>query len=96
MITTNDLQRCYIDLYKRLREYLWPFSTVELIADLEVATFCSFPDINDVSSKLNRLCIDIRDCAKEDNDMNDAIDSMRKLLSSGSEIYCKIKNVNEV
>lgn len=96
MITTNDLQRCYIDLYKRLREYLWPFSTVELIADLEVATFCSFPDLNDVSSKLNRLCIDIRDCSRDDKDMQDAIDAMRKLLSSESEVYCKIKDVNEV
>ena len=96
MITTNDLQRCYIDLYKRLREYLWPFSTVELIADLEVATFCSFPDLNDVSFKLNRLYMDIRDCARDDKDMKDAIDSMRKLLSNESEIYCKIKDVNEV
>ncbi len=96
MITTNDLQRCYIELYKRLRDYLWPFSVVEIIANLEIAVFCSFPDLSEVNSKFNRLCLEIRECAKEDQEMQDAIDSMRKLLSNESEVYCKIKNVNEV
>ena len=68
MITTNDLQRLYVDMYKQIREYLWPFRIVEALADLEIACYKAFPDIDEVKKCFRRLSSEIKFQADKEND----------------------------
>ena len=55
VITSSDIQVRYEKLYKFLMEYLWEFSVVQEIADLELAIFKRFPDKAEMQRCLNKL-----------------------------------------
>lgn len=96
MLSAADLQRAYIDLYTILRNYMWDLRTVEAIADLEVATYQQFPDIDVLRAKLHALKSQVYSTAQEDKDMKDAIDDFQKLLDDAEDIYSPIKSFREV
>lgn len=43
-VTSKDIQTKYIKLYKFLMQYLWEYSTVEALANLELECYRMFPD----------------------------------------------------
>lgn len=92
-----ELQQAYINLYKFLRQYIWDFSVVELIADLEVAAFTRFPDKDKLSILIKKLDSELRDLLKgEDNqDFQDAWDRF-KTVADDDEYYHKLYQVTEV
>lgn len=108
MLSLQDLQRAYIKLYKKLREYIWNVSTVEDIAELEVAVYNRFPDIHAVRSRTNKLRSDIRDVINtersqrniyaDDYTLEDAINDFEELINSedSNEIYSPLVKVMEV
>ena len=101
MITTNDLQRLYVDMYKQIREYLWPFRIVEALADLEVACYKAFPDIDEVKKIFTRLSSEIRFQAdkEEDEDLLKSLEKFQKFLDDEDKIdgiYSKLNSVREV
>lgn len=96
MISYAIIQSAYVNLYKQLRRYVWDFSIVELIADLEVACFKAFPDINDIIKKYEKLDRDIRLTIKDDEDLNKELDKFRDTISDESEVYVKLYSVKEV
>lgn len=101
MITTNDLQRFYVDMYRQIREYLWPFRIVEALADLEIACYKAFPDIDEVKQCFRRLSSEIKFQAdKEENeDLLKSIDKFQKFLDDEDNmdgVYSKLNSVREV
>ena len=108
MLSLQDLQRAYIKLYKKLREYIWDVSTVEDIAELEVAVYHRFPDIHAIRSHTNKLRSDIRDVINaersqrniyaDDYTLEDAINDFEELINSedSNEIYSPLVKVMEV
>ena len=59
-VTSKDIQAEYIKLYKFLMQYLWEYSTVEALANLELECYKAFPDkeamfkyVNDLEHKIN-------------------------------------------
>ena len=61
MIAAAILQSAYNDLYTKLRNYIWEYDTVVKIADLEVATYMAFPDIDNIRRAFSKLSVDIKD-----------------------------------
>ena len=46
MVSANELQNLYNDIYVQMRMYIWDFGTIELLADFEIAVYQRFPDIS--------------------------------------------------
>lgn len=97
MTSNIELQQAYIKLYTFLRQYIWDFSVVEIIADLEVATFTRFPDKGKLQSLIRKLETEIRDLLKGDDneDFNKAWQRFKD-IAADDEYYHKLYQVAEV
>jgi hypothetical protein len=97
MITSNEIQLAYIDLYKCLRNYIWDFETVESIANLEVASYKRFPNISEILICLHILKNNVRfKLDEKDEELDTAFDSFEQLLDSTDEVYASLKSFHEV
>lgn len=88
MITLNDLNNAYIDLYSALREYIWDISTIELLAELETATYNRFADLDKVRHLFHNLkiCISSTDVYKDDKELQDAVKTFESALDTDNSI----------
>ena len=97
MISSRDIQNSYINLYRNLRNYVWEFHTVELLAELEIAVYKSFPDIDEIRNIFNHLYQDVRDVMRNDEDLRDSVESFKSIISQkDTEFYFKLNQVKEV
>lgn len=96
MISSLRIQSAYVDLYTQVRKYIWDFSTVEKLADLEVSVYRAFPDIDEVSRCFDKLRFDLKSKEKDDEDLKKACDKFKSILDSDTETYIKIYQVDEV
>lgn len=90
MITSKELQNKYNTLYTCLRNYVWPMIVIESIADVEVDTYSSFPDLNILSSKLTKLENEVSRYLTDDEDLNSAFNEFHELLNSNDTLYAKL------
>lgn len=99
MINANELQSAYVELYKCLRGYIWDVEVVELIANVEVECYKSFPDLRKLSSYLKLLKNEVRYKLPEPNEaLNSAFDEFDNILDSNSntDLYASLKTFHEV
>lgn len=90
MISAKHLQRDYNKLYKELRRIIWPYSVVEMIANLEIAIYKSFPDMEEVKrcySTLKRACFRY---IKDDEELETAFEKLSETIEDGPDIYSKL------
>lgn len=92
MISLQDIQRCYKDLYIAMRSYIWDFNVVQHLAELEEALYSRFPNIDNARCKLNILNNDIRRVCKEDEDLSKSISELKDLLNSSDGIFSRLLN----
>lgn len=91
MITAKQLQGSYNKLYEQLRNYIWPYEAVKMIANLEVAIYSTFPIIQDIMTHFNRLSNFCHTYIKDDEDLNKSLANLSDIISeSSSGIYCKL------
>lgn len=95
MITSRILQAAYTDLYVVLSEYIWDFDTVSAIADLEVASYQTFPDIGDIKRKLSKLKQLVQHSDVWDDDIDAVFSSYEELLED-NEVYADLAQFREV
>ena len=95
MISTNDLQRRYVKIYKCLMHYIFDFKVVEALADFEIAVYRVFPDVDEVSRTFNVLKRELKYTELEDEDVDKALNDFDELLSD-KDIYYGIKTFREV
>lgn len=99
MITATNLQCAYNDLYKEVRRYIWDFETVSALADLEVATYQTFPDIDQLKIAFStfKRYVDSTGLLRDDEDLKRAFDAFDEILSDDDlELYANIKSFQEV
>ena len=96
MISSVVIQTQYQKLYSALREYLWPFDTVELIADLEIACYQAFPAIEDVKSRISNLRREISSVLKDDEELSTQFDEFEEMLNGQDTVYLTLNKVKEV
>lgn len=96
MISAKKLQNQYNSLYIQIRKYLWPFETVQLLADLEEAIYKKFPDLNQISSILDKLRLRITSEFEDDEELKSEFDRLHDLVQSDDTVFSKLDQVNEV
>lgn len=96
MISYKSIQRAYDNLYKVIREYIWGFPVVEALADLEIESYKTCPDIVRVRSKLNNLKLQVLDVIREDEELDKAFENFNTLISESDDVYAKLTQVKEV
>lgn len=101
MIQATEIQKLYVNLYKELREYLWPIRVVETITDLEVACYQQFPILTNIRLCFRRLKLEVYPdiCnVKEYEELKKAFDKFEKFLDDNEHdvVYSKIKVLEEV
>lgn len=96
MINVADLQNVYVNLYKQLRKYIWNFSVVEDIADLEISVYQACPNMTNVGMCFRQVRTDVYEVEREDEDLKKALDKFQEVLDSGTETFFKLTNVREV
>lgn len=92
MLNSVRIQDAYIKLYTQLRNYIWDFRTVQDIADLEIASFCKFPDIACVRNYLDKLYIIVTQniTKDEDTDIYESFDNFYSVINTDGSIYANI------
>ena len=98
MISGNELQNAYIDLYSELRRYIWSYQDVRTLANLEIETFKRFPDIDQVRKYLNLMEMSARFVTNDDEDVMLAFQDFKDVLDSidsPDHLYAKLSEVEE-
>lgn len=96
MSSSKQIQNEYINMYTYLRNYIWGFDTVERLANLEIAVYSSFPDIDEIKSIFNTLYVDVKDVLDEDEELAEAVNSFKELIESiEGDFYLKLDKVQE-
>ena len=93
MLSSIDIQRKYVEFYRNMRNYIWPYSAVECLADLEIETYKAFPDVNNIRKKLFELYPYIKNTLRDDEDFNSAYEDFRDALDVSCDTYLKISVV---
>lgn len=97
IIDMQDISFAYIRLYRQLRNYIWPYETVEHIAELEIAVHNRFPNLQDVRKYFNLLYQDINRSEIEDEDLDKAVKQFKSCVESGDNImYAILPKTEEV
>lgn len=81
MISSTDIKRSYINLYKNLRNYFWDYYTVCDIVNLEKAVLTRFPDSDMLRYYASRLDSATRNVQLEDDDLKSAFDKFKAMLN---------------
>lgn len=85
MVSSNDIRKAYVDLYACLRKYLWDYSFVKMLVDLEDTVTPRFPDVSAVSSALSNLRYAAMSCTCKDEELADSFSRMQDVVSECSE-----------
>lgn len=99
MITATQLQGLYNKLYKEIRKYIWDFETVNALADLEVETYKSFPDMDELVKRFEafKRCVMTTDILQEDKDTKKALDAFEEAINSEDcTMYANLTTFQEV
>lgn len=92
MISSTQFQLAYNRLYKYIREYIWDFETINALADLEIETYKSFPDLDTLSKCLSTLkrLVNNTEVLLDDEDLNDAFERFQGLLDTKDTLYANL------
>ena len=98
MIAAAMIQQAYIDLYRQIRNYIWDYDTVVKLAELEVAAYMAFPDIDKVRYALDQLKIELNssDVYAEDEDLQKAVDDFSETLDGADQVFYGLEVPQEV
>ena len=98
MITSSEIQYAYNKLFIQMRLYVWDFSVVEKLVDLEISIYKAIPSIIDIKKCLKALKRDIWDTVKADEtgEFKRAFTKLENLVEKEDSAYYKIRKVQEV
>lgn len=95
MVSYADIQNAYNKVYAELRKYIWDFSTVSAIADLEIAVYKTCQDLRTIRILYSRLRSMINDAVREDEELGRRLKFFEDLIAT-DQVYVKLNQVEEV
>ena len=85
VFSAQDFRNVYEKFYNQFRLYLWPFNTVEDLANLETTIYTAFFDPAKLKRELERLRIPIKEAVEDNNDKE--LDKLyKKLVEMANDI----------
>lgn len=95
-ISSQDYRNAYEKFYSAMRHYLWPYSTIEELAEVEVDIYTAFIDTVKLRADLSKLYSSIRDVCKDDDRLKDTYKSLSELLDTRDPSpYVRLLRVQE-
>lgn len=101
VITSSDIQVKYEQLYGFLMDFLWEFTTVQALANLEIAIFKRFPDKDEMLRCLANLRRSIiytaNELAEDDEaEFKEALDGLEDAINNYENAGCELYSVEEL
>lgn len=97
LISSQDFQNVYERFYNDMRNYLWPFSVLEELSDVEANIYSAFIDVDKLKLDLSNLYKSIKDVMKDDKHLQKSYDEIMELLNEEDvSRYARLPQVNEV
>ena len=97
--SSQDFRNLYEEFYNRIRAYLWPISTLKILADVECNIYSAFIDYPKLRLNLDKLHSVIKDTMKEDEYLKTAYDDLSGLVDEvdpeETKSYLKLYQVSE-
>ena len=90
MISDVEIQNAYIDLYEVVRNYIWEYSAVIVLAELEIECFKRFFDVQKIRNLLNSFTSYCRHIIIDDEELQIALNSFYNILDNSNITYCKL------
>lgn len=87
MISSTDIKRSYVKLYRQMRDYLWDYQTVCALARVESEALVRFPNVRKLRNALYELGSFLYRCRQYDEDLDVAYRNMQRLLESDGYLY---------
>ena len=96
MICSKDLQRVYVKFFELMRNYIWEFPIVEILADVEVGIFDSFIDADKLRKDFMKLQTNIQPILKDDKELKEVTDKLKSLIDDlTDQQYADLYQVQE-
>ena len=99
MISTQEFRNRYEEFYNCIRLYLWPYSTLETLAEVEATIYSAFIDIPKLESGLVKLESEIKQMFDEDPLLVKSFNKLKDLTEEANEpdnLFMPLSQVKEV
>lgn len=90
-----DVRNSYMKLYKHLMKYTWNLSMIKSIADLEVSSYTSCVDVDDIQHNLDKVRYGAQDVL-DDEELSEAFDRFYDILDSQDTTFVNLPVIKEV
>lgn len=87
MISFVSTRNRYNDFYVEMRKYIWGPEVVELLADIEVECYKSFPNLSSLKSMIGKLKSIIREDMMHSEDLRHAVNQLYDCVTEGRNVY---------
>lgn len=94
MTNSAEIQNAYNKFYTQMRNYIWDFKTIDLLADLEIGIYRRFPNVEEVKRVLEKLRSKIDKVMVNDEDFQKAYDRLQKVLSDTKVVFTLVRDIN--
>lgn len=96
-ISSQDYRNIYEKLYDQVRNYLWPYQVLEVLADVETDIYNAFIDIDKLRIDFEKLKKAMKDVLIDDPLLQKYVTKMTDLLNEPVEttVFLGIPKVNE-
>ena len=95
-VSSQDFRNTYEKLYNEIRKYLWPFSVLQELSDVEVDIYSAFIDVKKLRLDFDKLRASMKDVLKDDEQLSKYVNKIINMLDDedvGS--YLRLPRVNE-
>lgn len=103
LVSSQDFRNLYEKFYNRIRNYLWPLSTLKILADVEVDIYSAFIDYKSLDQHLQKLYPLIKEQIEDDEflskayyELDDMLDEVMKNPDADLYRYMRLHQVQEV
>jgi len=96
-VSSQDFRNVYEKFYNSMRRYLWPFSVLQELAEVETNIYSAFIDISKLKVDFSKLYSSIKDALKEDAELKKYANKLDNLVNNqDTATYFRLLRVNEV
>ena len=96
-VSSQDFRNVYEKFYNSMRRYLWPFSVLRELAEVETNIYSAFIDMPKLKVDFDKLYSSMKDTLKEDAELRKYVSKLSSLLDNQDATnYFKLFRVNEV
>ena len=90
MVSTTEYRLLYNDLYEQMRKYIWDIDVVYALAEVEIESYKTFPDINELRNKVDDLKYLISGYDLDDDDLMKALDAYEDYYDEQDKLFYEI------